>query len=120
MIGFIYIHPKSADIKKNELHKKIIFRDTVALQSHDHLLNTHVFDFALSVAGLSGEPLCGLHTPGSALNPGPLPFCTPDLRQGSPGSGCRGEYSPSHQCSLRSSSLDVFPLGCRVSYLGWD
>lgn len=73
MIGFIYIHPKSADIK-NELHKKIIFRDNSRPCSPTIIFLTRMFlTLLLSVAGLSGEPLCGLHTPGSALNPGPLP-----------------------------------------------
>ena len=72
MIGFIYIHPKSADIK-NELHKKIIFRDNNRPCGPTIIL-THMFlTLLFSVAGLSGEPLCGLHTPGTALNPGPLP-----------------------------------------------
>lgn len=41
-ITFIYIHAKSADIK-NELHKKIIFRDSSRLCSPMIICLTHIF-----------------------------------------------------------------------------
>lgn len=83
MIRFIYIHPKSANIK-NELHKKIIFRDNSRPCSPTIIFLTRIFlTLLFSVAGLSGEPLCGLHTPGTALNPGP-PLLLPRSRAGVP------------------------------------
>lgn len=52
MIRFIYIHPKSTDIK-NELHKKIIFRDNSRPCNPMIIFLTHVFLNSLfSVAGL--------------------------------------------------------------------
>lgn len=42
MISFIYIHPKSADIK-NELHKKIIFRDNGRPSGSMTIFLTHIF-----------------------------------------------------------------------------
>lgn len=73
MIKFIYIHPKSADIK-NELHKKIIFRGNSRPCNPMIIILAHIFLNSLfSIAGLLGEPFCGLSTSRATLNPGSLP-----------------------------------------------
>lgn len=117
MIRFIYIHPKSANIK-NELHKKIIFRDNSRPCSPTIIFLTRIFlSLLFSVAGLSGEPcVWSPHTWILHWIQG-LSFYIPDLGQRSPHSGCRGEYSPPTSV-LRSSSW-LCSLLVAGSYLRW-
>lgn len=64
MIRFIYIHPKSIKDIKNELHKKIIFGDNSRPCNP-----TRIFKFSFQCSRV----ICGLHTSGTAQNPGSVP-----------------------------------------------